>query len=143
MSQLISKFLKTPASRRAAKVFGQATGNRTADARAITAYDDIVAGKNILNTIGANRIRRAVESQMNNRSIIEKLKDIIPGHKLKMQRQFAANTKHPAILSTQMDINNLNKSIAANNGQILDNLGHFGGWQRNLSLNDIIDRLYK
>jgi hypothetical protein len=143
MNPLISKFLKTPASRRAAKVFGQATGNRTADARAIAAYDDIVAGKNILNTIGANRIRRAVESQMNNRSIIEKLKDIIPGHKIKMQRQFAANTKHPAIRSAQIDINNLNRSIASNNGQIVDNLGHFGGWQRNLTLNDIIDQLYK
>lgn len=134
--------LKTPASQRTARVFGASTGNRTADARAIGAYDDIVAGKNIINTIGSKRLMRAVDEQMNNRSILEKLKDVIPGNRTRLQRQFATNTKHPGVRGVAQEIDNMNKHIDAGNMNITNNLGHFGGLQNKMSLEDIINRVY-
>lgn len=136
--------LKTPASRSIARVYGSSTGSRTTDAILNGMREEIASGKNLLYQLGKNRLDRAAEAQLQNRSAIAKFMDLIPGHKDKLKHKLLSSGKLPEVKNLQAEIGRVNGLVDDLNMKAVNSFGHFGAnLEPRVSLQNIIDKLYR
>ena len=121
------ELIQTPSQDLVQRLFGKTTGNRTMDANLAAAYNNINAGKNLTNLIGQNRVRRAIQQRMDQRSITQKLLDsIIPGAKNRRMLAMHMDTSIPEVREQMRNISNINNQVDKLNKDAINAYGNFG-----------------
>lgn len=105
--------LQTDAQKQTDRLFGRTTGNRTEDARLMNyRNENVVPGKNLINSIEMNRVGRAVDNKMQQRNLWQKITDgITPGGREARLREFYNDSSIPAVRDIQHSIGNVNKAV--------------------------------
>lgn len=120
--------LQTDAQKQTERLFNRTTGNRTEDARLMNyRNENVVPGKNILNSIEMNRVGRAVDNKMQQRNLWQKITDgITPGGREARLREFYNDSSIPEVRNMKRSIDSVNKTVDKFNDNAVNAFGDFG-----------------
>lgn len=141
-----SQKLQTDAQKQTKRLFGRTTGNRTEDARLMNyRNENVVPGKNLINSIEMNRVARAVDKKMQQRNLWQKFTDgITPGGREARLRGFYNDSSIPEVSSIQRSIDDVNKNVDKFNDNAVNAFGDFGARiEPRMSYEDLINSRLK
>jgi hypothetical protein len=123
------ELIQTPAQAQAQHLFGRTTGNRTEDARLMNyRNENVVPGKNLINSVEMNRVARAVDRKMQQRNLWQKFIDrITPWGQETRLRGFYNDSSIPEVRNIKRSISDVNKSVNTFNNNAVKAFGDGGG----------------
>ena len=134
--------LQTDAQKQTKRLFGRTTGNRTEDARLMNyRNENVVPGKNLINSVEMNRVGRAVDKKMQQRNLWQKFTDgITPGGREARLRGFYNDSSIPEVRDVKRSINDVNKTVDKFNDNAVNAFGDFGARiEPRMSYEDLIN----
>lgn len=134
--------LQTDAQKQTKRLFNRTTGNRTEDARLMNyRNENVVPGKNLINSVEMNRVGRAVDNKMRQRSLWQKITDgITPGGREARLREFYNDSSIPEVRNMKRSIDSVNKTVDKFNDNAVNAFGDFGARiEPRISYEDLIN----